>query len=703
MNAIVNAAPMVNKLGIKDNSAAQQPVQPPEIPDHLPHVFIWAQKGPTGRQLVPAGLQVDMYGADTFDLRKKYATHQTVLSIVVSGGGNAAQMIERIVPSDAGPKANFLLCLEVLASAVVPVWQRNADGTILTDAAGVPQQQSTDVTAGFKVRWVVKHVTTGGPAVADSTSFGVATSTSGTWTEGETSSTIYPILEFWAGYYGEAGNNEGIRLLAPLSTDDAPSNTSLLGSIQSFVYRLQAIRRKDANTTPKIVNTLDGSTSIDFVLKPGQFDPISEENVSLGDIFKSSYQVLNDPTRQDVWAGIPNLHIYQTNIATLQNLLFQAEQTAMDALSDTVGADFTTTDDVTANLYKYNIFTFRNQAGAQYRGILQDTTTTGTLVLSGATNIYCASGSDGTMDDTAFNNAVQSAMDDYADLTSDAIDTAVNPANIVYDTGFTLATKQSLCQILARRKDTFVVLSTHTEGVTQTAAQEASVGITLRSTLNLYPDSAYFGTPVVRGIVVARYGTMMGMNYPKPLPLTLWLAGKASAMMGAGNGVWNAAKLFDKDPATIVDNFKDLNSTFTPADQRVQDWAVGLNYPIAYSHNQYFFPALKTVFPDDTSVLTSFFTAMAAASLQRVGEQVWREFTGEIRYTRAQLIQNVNKSVIDKVTGKYAGLFRVVPAAFISGGDELRGFSYTLPIQLYANNSTTVMTLSIEANRMPAK
>lgn len=322
-------------------------------------------------------------------------------------------------------------------------------------------------------------------------------------------------------------------------------------------------------------------------------------------------------------------------------------------------------------------------------------------MLSASTNLYCAGGSDGTMSDTAFNDLVAARMAEYGDPLSPLLDTANHPVSIFYDTGFKLTTKYAACNMLARRKDTYVVLSTYVFGNEYDAAEEASIGISLRSRLGLYPESTYFGTPVVRGMVVARYGKMMDVNFAGKLPLTLWLAGRAAEMMGAGDGNWNAAKLFDIAPRSVVENFTDLNVSFVPAVQRTVDWANGLNYPIPFSMDQVFFPALRTAYNDDTSVLTSFFTAMGCVALQKIGEQVWREHSGAIRFTKAQLIKSVNQAVIDKTNGKFAGLFKIVPKAYISGGDEVRGYSYTLPIEIYANNAQTVMTLSIEAKRMP--
>ena len=699
-SSIINAAPMVQQLGIKDNSTTQGAVRAANLPSHLPLNYIYAQKGPTGLQLVGDNL-VSLYGSDTFDERKAYATHQTVLVNTLSAAGNA-QMIERVVPADAGPKPNFLLSLDVLATDI-PLYQRGDDGVYLRDQDGalIPEVGDT-TTPGYRVKWVKTSITSGGPATPDSTTFGVAVSGPGDQVDGATTSTLYPVLQFYSGSYGAGGNNAGLRLMAPLVTDDGPVNTAVMNALQAYPFRLQAISRVSSVATPTITPTLVGDASIDFVLKAGQIDPYTNAKISLADVFKDAYQVIGNPLRPDVYADIPNVHLYTANIATLQNLFLTGEKAAITALSDTVGSDIAA-NEAAANAFKFNILSFRNSSGAQYRCIEENVTDTNAIQLGAATNLYCGGGSDGTMSDALFNGLVRTKLAEYADPNAQVLDTATNPISIMYDSGFELETKYSMCNLLAFRKDTFVVLSPYTQGTEISATEEASIGVALRTRLGLFPESTFFGTPVVRGLIMARYGRMLTSQYAHKLPLTLELASKAAQFMGAGDGVWNASKLFDRAPRSEVTMFTELNSSFTPATQRVVDWSHGLNYPIAFSRDTLFFPALRTAYNDDTSVLTSFFTAMGCVQLQKVGEQVWREFSGAVSLTRAQLVANVNQSVIDKTTGKFAGLFKIVPKAFISGGDEKRGYSYTLPIEIYANNAQTVMTLSVEAYRRPAE
>ena len=199
---------------------------------------------------------------------------------------------------------------------------------------------------------------------------------------------------------------------------------------------------------------------------------------------------------------------------------------------------------------------------------------------------------------------------------------------------------------------------------------------------------------------MGRYGTKTDSLYPKKLPTILELASKTAKFMGASDGVWNPAYLFDRSPNSELNLFTGLNVTFTPDGQRNKDWANGLNYPISFSRSKTFFPALKTAYDNDTSVLTNFFTAMACVQLEKVGLQVWREFSGVISLTPGQLVKEVNQSVIDKTTGVFAGLFNIVPNAAVTSFDEQLGYAWHLPISIYANVSKTVMTLSVQAYRM---
>lgn len=694
MTTIINGAPMVYFQGTEDLSD-RIPVREPEaIPTHLPHVFIYAQKGPTTPQIVVGNERTQMYGKDTFDLRKKWATHQTVLSNVLNAEGNA-QMIERILPVDAGPAANFLLWLEI-KSEQIPVYQRDPlTGKYVLDEFDDPVQvenAGTPVTiAGYSARWVVSNY---GYGSVETANWGTAVSKAGTG-----GATLYPILQFAASSAGEYFNNSGLRFWAPQV--ETGLDTKAMGAMGVYPLRMQAIRRADSKSTPVIVQTEFGETSFDFTLKPGVINPDTDAKYSLKDIFLDKYRNVTD-TRYPIKLGdFGAIHVYDQYIDTVLNLIWTAEKEEINSFSDLT--DATNSE----QRWLLNLFTGLSSRGVPYATYYVDPTAR----LTENVNFYAAGGFDGTLDELGtitteghmgFPALVSQRVSEYANPNSVLQDIVKYPSSIVYDSGFPLTTKQAMMDVMAIRKDMAVVQSTYVVGSTNnmSASDENSVATALRAQAQLYPESEFFGTHVTRCLIMGRNGVMRGSQYPRRLPLTIEIAAKAARMMGASNGKWNEKYLFDKAPNNEVELFTDVNITFTPATVKYKDWDAGLNWVQSYSRSSVFIPALKTVYNNDTSVLNSFFVVMGCIELQKVGQRVFNDFSGVVSLTNAQLVERVNAEVERRTNGRFANLFVIRPNATITSYDEQRGYSWTLPIELYANNMKSVMTLSVKAYRM---
>jgi hypothetical protein len=216
----------------------------------------------------------------------------------------------------------------------------------------------------------------------------------------------------------------------------------------------------------------------------------------------------------------------------------------------------------------------------------------------------------------------------------------------------------------------------------------------------MYPESDYFGTPVMRGMIIGRSGKLRNSQFTKYLPLTAEIAIKSAKYMGAGHGRWKNGFHFDGAPGSVVDYMYDINITWVPASVRNRNWDVGLNWVQSYDRRSFFFPALKTVYDNDTSVLNSYFTAMAICQLNKVAHAAWREFSGVAYLTNAQLEKRVNDFVAGRVKDRFDSRYVIEPAAFHTDMDVLRGFSWTLPIKIYAPNMKTVMTTYVQAYRI---
>lgn len=686
-NQIVNAAPMVIDYGTQDLSTRLLPREPELIPQHLPKFYLFAQKGPLTPQLVVGNERDNMFGSESFNLRGKYANHSTVFANLVNAEGNAC-MIQRVIADNAGPEATLIAWLDVLPTTV-DLYERNTDGSIKLDTLGDPI--ITGTTAGFKVKWVVTNHTSKADLQAKFGQLNIQTGDQVDPVTGDQSQR-YPIFELKHSFQGEYGNSCGIRLSAPTLDTVAAMPTKMMANSAAYPYFISVIRKPDVLSSPAIVQTLFGEQSTMVTFKKDVIDPLTDKELYIGDTLIEAYQNLTDLRYPKLFGDFGTLKVYDNNIATVLALFHTAEIPYIDQFSD-----------FTSNANDKHLFNFVTGVSSQnvpyHSFVFVDSANT--VRFSEYTNVYAAGGSDGTMDHATHALLVKNNVNRYLDPNDELQELAVNVESIIYDTGFPLETKYALCSFISQRKDTFVVLSTHdVEDRILTASEEHSLAIALRTRLQMYPESDYFGTPVMRGMIVGRSALLRNSQYTKHLPLSAEIAIKSARYMGAGNGKWKNGSHFDGAPGSVVDYMYDINITWVPASVRNRNWDVGLNWVQAYDRRSYFFPALKTVYADDTSVLNSYFTALAICQLNKIAHAAWREFSGVSHLTNAQLITRVNDFVNGRTANRFDARFVIQPDTFMSDMDLLRGFSWTLPVKIYANNMKSVMLTYVQAYRM---
>jgi len=694
---IINAAPMVIDLGTQDLSTVQLPRVPDSVPQHLPKFYLYTQKGPTTPQLVSGAERINMFGQASFDYPGPYANHATIFSNLVDAQGNE-QMIQRVVPDDAGPAANFLMSLDVLPTQV-PLYQRNSDGSYALDANGAPIPTGVSV-AGYKVKWVVTNQTT---VAGLQSEFGQATIQPGdqvdTTVTPNVQSQRYPIFEFQASSQGAWGNLAGIRMWAPTAINNTSFPSTMMETLRAYPFYFAMVQAPNALTSPSVVPTILTDQYVETVFKPQSTDPTTGAQLYVGDVLIQSYQNVTDPTYPPVYGNFSQMAIYQNNLNLLLQEFYTSEATQIPPPNSPSSAWF----DITTNpndLYLMNIASFVSSQNVPYATIIP-VSATNSVTMSQYTNIMAGGGSDGTMNDANFNASVQNYLLQYLDPTNPVQDLARNVESIFYDSGYMLATKEAMCAVISQRHDVFVVLSTY--DVTQpqlTQAQEMSVAITLRTRLQMFPESTYFGTPVMRGMIVGYSGTLLNSTYTKPLPLTAEIAIKSAIYMGASNGAWKSGYNFDGAPGSVLQYMVNPTIQWLPATVRNQAWSVGLNWVQSFDRRSVFFPAYKTVYNDDTSVLNSYFTAMAICQLNKVAHAAWRQFSGVSNLTNIQLATKTNDFITAQTQGKFDKRFVIQPAAFFTDMDVARGYSWTVPIKIYADNMKTVMTTYVQAYRM---
>lgn len=696
MASFINAAPMVNDLGTKDVSTRVVPQGALGIPQHLPKLYIFAEKGPMG----PTYVDLDtvsltkLYGVNTFDVNGKYYTHQTPFLETIAAAGNNC-VVHRVEGTGATDVANLALYLDVLPTQV-PLYQKATDGSLLLTAGGLPipvldAASAPMMVPGYTVAWVVDKTI----APIGAYQRGLLTQRPGIQVAGATQSTQYPLFEFAASSAGEYGNKLAVRLFAALASDLQPFPTTILSDGKLYPYYFQLVSLADTITgkTVPVLNSF-GSQSAKFVSMSKGIDPASGAVIDLDKVVFDQY--IDLPPAQAT--GLGTAHVYNVgannNMHTVLTMLYGAESVVVDTHRDAV------INTLENNLYAINLASFTSSNGSPYQSIkLVDIA--GSTRLTKLTNLYLSGSSDGVMTEPLLDTLVATDLNNYNNSLHEYNDLVIHPESIIYDSGFTLATKKAFPNFIARRKDTFVALSTYAhDAPSTTLADQYSVGIALKTMIELFPESATFGTPVMRGIIMGGSGTLISSLYTKRVPTTYEIAYKSAAYMGAKSGAWKNGFAFDRAPLSIISQLKNIDVTWVPASTRNTLWSVGVNFALNYKINSQFFPAIQTVYQNDTSVLNSYFTAIAISYINKIEHAAWREFSGSISLTNAQLEEQVNNFVSAAVKDKFDAKFVIQPNAVVTALDNIRGYSWTLGVRIYANGLKSVMTTYVEAHRM---
>lgn len=689
---IKNAAPMVIDLGTSDRSPTTPAVSSLITPQHLPKFYIFAEKGPVGPTFIDFGQDTltNLYGDGTFNVEKKYYTHQTPFLQVVAAAGNNC-VVHRLITADSKDCANIVMYLDVLPTQV-PIYEKNTDGSIKLDSSGVAitvKDSNGDAitVAGYKVCWVTDYT----EVPLGTYEIGTKLVRNGIQSEGGTQSQQYPIFEVCADNAGEFGHQLGIRMYAATQTDQYPFPFNYLNDSKVYPYYFQVVKQTDS-TTGKVLPFVNGygSQFSRFSFKKGAVDPTSGLVIDFTKTIKEQYitKTFNTST------GVGDVYAYNGNIETLLGMFYDSEKVISDPYRDSV------INNLEDNRHAFNLVNFTSSNNSPYQSVKQ-VTTNSSVRLTRYSNLFLRGAYDGIINNDLLDELVKDDMELYDSPTSDYNDIVLHPESIIYDSGFKLETKKVLPKFISRRKDTFIVLSTYAHNnQADLLADQFSIGIALKTMMELYPESDTFGTPVMRGMIMGSSGKIVASNYQHRVPLSYEVAYKASRYMGAGNGAWKNGYAFDSAPLSIITQLKDIDSTWVPSITRNAMWTVGLNFPLNYKVKTQFFPALQTVYENDTSVLNSFFTAVAISYLNKIAHSAWREFTGTISLSNAQLEQKVNEYVSGLVKDKFDGKFIVSPAAKVTEEDALRGYSWTLPIKIYANNMKTVMVTHVESYRI---
>ena len=682
---LINAAPMVIDLGIRDLSTVPVDIGSDSLPQHLPKFYHWAKKGDGLPHILTAAQRNLLYGTASFDYLGKYANHVTPWIVEGQALGNM-MVLQRVIPEDA-KTGSLTIWLDVLPTQVDD-YERNTDGSIKLDPAGDP------IVIGQIQGYRVKFVKTFYPDATAMQAFGTLDPVQGDQIDVATGtrSMRYPLFELKATSAGEYANNTGIRFWAPTNENNVMP-TKLMEQMKCYPYYVSVIERQEGLSTPKVVRTIFNEPRKMVTLKPEVYDPLTTARTYFGEVFLDAYQNIEDIRYPLQFSDFGSLRVYQANIELLVAMFHTAEipyiRSSTDFSSDA------------ADSHLFNFIGGCDSSGNQYHSYVF-TTAPNAIRLTEFTNVFGEGGSDGTMSDANFNAFVKADLsrylDDYDPLAGDMV---AHPETHFWDSGFPLDVKRAAPAFMSVRKDTFVSLSTFdaTDRVLA-ESEEFSLGIALRTALRNYPESDYFGTSACRGKVTSGSAFILNSLWKKRVPMEFDFFLKVCSYAGAAEGKWIQGRSPNGEPGHIINSVTRPSIPWIPKPVRNRFWDVGLNWIDRYDQRRYFWPAYKTVYDNDTSVLNSFFVVLACQTCNRISHRIWRELCGRDDLSNEEIIKEANRRFAAKVKDLFDNRYVVIPDAEVTEHDAALGFVWRMKVKLYANNMKTVEYAYLEAYRM---
>jgi hypothetical protein len=465
-----------------------------------------------------------------------------------------------------------------------------------------------------------------------------------------------------------------------------PGNTGTVASQQALLFNAQIIRNINTST-PLIIPDLKGSAGLQFMFKPNAYDPITNLNLTIqGLVTNWSDDGFNTGT-SPITSPIGAVTVFESNLEEFLNVLFAAE--------------VANNPTPPASIWMLDFLTATDANGGTAYGFQIDATES---ILSSGNSYYMMGGTDGSLLTSDYELEIQNwTQYSYNTDTCPATNILKYPFSEIYDTGFGSATKEILPQWMALRQNTSVHLATYVDGgPLLTQAQEISAAAILQQSILNFAESPTFGTPAYRATLVMQAGLLVD-GYQTPMTANIEMLLKRAAYMGAGNGVMSVGGTFDY---TMPDNngvqyFKSLSSpNFTPLSAN-EAWNNGAIYCIPSGMgNQYFYPFIHSIYPNDTSILTSDVIRHICANLALQQAKVWRQLVGRDDLTTQQIfIDKSDELIYNAINGIYNSKAVITSSTFFTEVDTQNGFSWHNVLTVAAGVTKDVALFTVVATR----
>lgn len=678
--SIYSSMPRTVFRGIKDDSAVVISMPVSSLPIHLP-LFLslapWGEEN-KARFVNASGINI-LYGSEVLNPKTPFFTHQSQFMRANFEGG-ASAMFLRLVPEEA-TQGSMRFGIDMVADKI-PEYERNLDGSYKRDVSGnkIPTGNEVD---GFRLQIRKTEI----PVFSGQLDFGLGAPSVGEMTSADTgdTSTFHPFFDGMARFRGGRATNLGIRLSAPTVASGEPANDAAASRMNTFIYRIQQVKRASPMSTPTVVQAWNGRNIVDFSFTPDAEDPATNVGYDINKTVVKAFEG-DTPDTFSGWGHFERIHGYDNNLSAVLGSIAAAEELITGEPIDPNTINFLTGVDVN---------------GIPYHSFIIEGPDLGGLLISENTTHYFEGGSDGDVSNVKYNELMDAVLEGLDAFHVPLYDIAAYPFNGVWDSGFPLATKLKFTAFHNLRPD--VIVHACTQDALErlnSPTEDSSIGVALRSSFRAQQESAEFGTKAMRFFCQMNAGKLVSSDYDGIVPFLEDTMKRVAQYAGAGSGEMNPAYSFGRGSQNVITRFKDHNVISRPPAARNVDWSNGITYAEMFDIGDRIFVAgYQSMYENQTSVCHSYLNVLILNNLTRIGHIVWRNWTGDSKLTPEEFAAAIEQNVLDLARDKYDSRAEIRPVCYYTKLAQDLGYLWDLDIEAGLENMRTVERLAVIARR----
>jgi hypothetical protein len=523
-----------------------------------------------------------------------------------------------------------------------------------TDPTPVPVTEP-----GLKIRWVVR------PLTSEENYMGLIKTTV---VDGAVSKDIYPIKAFKIRSQGKYGNRQGFKLYSTGS-----EMATVATALNSVVYRFAPMALPTSvSTTASAIPDINGQRTSDISFK----DTAVYDRTGID--YAARYVLGNNYINAvDGETTLPyDVYAYGANIGIIGNLVLQYS----DELE---GID----------PYMIDLISGTDLDGAHYAHLEVDDAST-TVVNSDVIN-YASGGSDGEVSFTKLQELIVSWLEgtDHGEFGN----MFQHGMTHMSDPGFALDTKYALLNLLDIRDNIKLDLCTQDVSMRpNTKAEDLSIGQLLAFRARMHPESTITGVGCMRVSIFAHAGYLVtGTPYTGLVPFSLNRAIQRGNLAG-GTYVRGSA---GGRPNSEVTMFRKANWVADDTSSRSRAWDIGINTVMHANRNVIFYPALRTVYPNDTSLLVEDEFSDIIIYMRKIAREVWTIYAG-VTEPSESIWPQIEREIDNRCAFAFAGSnVRVKATLFQTAADENLGYVTSVNLAISGTPALRQMNFNVIVGR----